>query len=418
MNKIYETRSTNPPFNYYGGMLAIIAMAVVALVLAAYTHGTASAKLEMTTWVPLVATSARSSKPPVLLSSIELVGAECPSDIDINPTTGNVYITNEFSDNVSLLNGTELIGHIDTGNWPVHVKSDPLSATAYVSHVHSGVTVLDGGMISGHIDPYHEAFDLTVNTRNGYTYVTDLGSPITIIRGTQKIKDLFVPDFEGHQIQWQLAAAFDEGTGLTYFANWEEAAMTVVDGLEVVDQYSYYGQGANDLVIDAHRRLMYIANLRAQHPGRWKNNISIVDLDTQEVTPVWSATQSRSIAMDATSGYVYVTNTGSDSVTVLRGKMAVATYKTGAEPRGVVVDQQSGFAYVANSGETSVSVLRDGALVTKIELPQGQGFRPYVVAVDPKSQRLYVVNRSSIDRNSNGSGNAIECRTAWVHIYG
>ena len=44
--------------------------------------------------------------------------------------------------------------------------------------------------------------------------------PITIIRGSERVKDSIVPDFEGNVIDWQLAADYDRLTGLTYFASW------------------------------------------------------------------------------------------------------------------------------------------------------------------------------------------------------
>lgn len=399
------------------GAALVVVFIAFALLVTRYGHGQAAHAAVEKSYVPLAVTSSRTGPPPVYQEGIELEGALCPNDIAVNDVTGNVYIANEFSDNVSIVKGTEHLANIATGTWPARVESDPLSATVYVSHIVSGITVLDGDTVSGQIDAYSESFDITVNTVNGYTYVTDLGRPITVIRGNQKVTDLFVPDYEGHQIQWQLASAFDEMTGLTYFANWEDDVMTVVDGLEVVEQFPYVGQGANDIAIDSRRRLMYVANLRAHENGPYRHNISIIDLETHEVTPISTAEHSRSIAIDRASGYVYVTNTSSDSVTVLRGRELVATYGLGREPRGVAVDPASGFAYVANSGELSVTVLRDGLPVTNIELPPGQGFRPYALDVDPQSKRLLVVNRSSVVKHdTNMVPNRIECRPAWLHI--
>jgi hypothetical protein len=66
----------------------------------------------------------------------------------------------------------------------------------------------------------------------------------------------------------------------------------------------------------------------------------------------------------------------------------------------------------------SVSVLRDGLLVTNLQLPPEQGFRPYALAVDEETHRLYVVNRSSVTKHSDErSPNITECKAAWVHVY-
>jgi DNA-binding beta-propeller fold protein YncE len=418
MKEISETANNTRPSKTRTAARVVLSITfIMVLLLSIYHYGQASDAVVQTTYMPIVGTSPRTGPPPSHLASIELEGARCPSDMDINQTTGLVTITNEFSDNVSLIRGGIFEGNVATGTWPAHVKSGPNSKDTYISHVVSGVTVLNDGIITDNIPAFHESFDITVNPVNGYTYVTDLGRPITIIQGTQRVTDLFVPDFEGYEILWQLAAASDELTGLSYFASWQEGIMTVVDGLNVVDQFRYFGQGGNDIAIDAYRRLMYVANLRANQEGPWRHNISVVDLNTHEVTAISTAVNSRSIAIDMASGYVYVTNTLDDTVTVLRGKEVIATYYSGEEPRSVAVDQETGFAYVANSGERSVTVLRDGQVVTKLELPLNEGARPYVVGVDQNTHKLYVVNRSSVDKNVNPDRTAIECKVPWVHIY-
>ena len=129
-----------------------------------------------------------------------LKGALCPNDIAINRTSGNIYITNEYSDNVSLLRETGFVGNIATGTWPIWVESDPNSVRVYVSNVLSGVTVMEGDVIKKQIDPYHESYNITINATNGYTYVTDLHRPITIIQGEERVTDLFVPNYEGFRI--------------------------------------------------------------------------------------------------------------------------------------------------------------------------------------------------------------------------
>lgn len=428
MNKNPDSQNSHRPYNRYGAALVLISIAVVTLLFSNYGHGQASPQASSqaspqassseieTVFIPLATSSSRSGPPPAYVSGIMLEGAQCPNDIAINKTSGNIYITNEYSDNISLLRETDFVGNIATGTWPIWVESDPYSDTVYVSNVVSGVTVLDAAAIKNQIAPYHESYNITINAVNGYTYVNDLHRPITIIQGEERITNLFVPDFEGHRIEWQLASGFDEHSGLTYFASWQKGAMTVVDGLQVVEQFPYYGEGAKDMFIDSYRRLMYIANYRAGEDGQWLNNISIVDIDTKAVTAIYTAQRSRHIAMDQTTGYVYVTNPADDTVTVLRGSKVTATYQTGKGPWGVAVDPTTGYAYVANSGEASVSVFHDGEPVTKIELPTDKGFQPWQIAVDPQSHRVYVINRSSEESRGENARGSIICEQPWVHV--
>ena len=333
-----------------------------------------------------------------------------------NDYSGDLYIANEESDNVTIIRGQNFVRNIPTGKWPIYVESDPKSDRVYVSDVRSGITIFNSGEITGHIPPYGESYYITVNPVNNYTYVTDLHRPISIIRGSVKIMDLFVPDFNENVIVWQLASDYDRLTGLTYFASWQHGAMTVVDGTEVVDQFSFHGEGALDMVVDSHRRLIIVANNRRLHEGVSINNISIVDLDTKEVTPIYSAKISAHVALDPVTGYVYVANPEDNNVTVLQGKREVATYETGKKPWGVTVDPVTGYAFVTNSGENSVSIFRDGIPVATIELPENKGFEPYQVTIDEESGLVYILDRSSIERHSDRGKQLLECREPWVHV--
>ena len=416
MNKIFSSQHNHQLYHKHSAALILILIAVITLLFANYRRGQAAFPELETVYLPLSVSSSRTGPPPAYATSIELAGALCPNDIAINQTTGNIYITNEYSNNLSLLHGIGFVGNIATGTWPIWVESDPNSDKVYVSNVVSGVTVLGDDGIKTQIVPYHESYNIAINTINGYTYVTDLHHPITIIRGQERVTDLFVPDFEGHRIAWQLASGFDEQTGLTYFASWQKGAMTVVEDLQVVEQFPFYGEGAKDMVIDSYRRLIYIANFRAGEDEEWFNNVSVVDIDTKHVTPIFTAKHTRHLALDPATGYVYATNPANDTVTVLWGSKVIATHQTGKEPWGVAVDPTTGYAYVANSGENSVSVFHDGDPVTKIELPADKGFQPWQIAVDPITNTVYVLNRSSKERHSQNSTNRVICEQPWVHV--
>lgn len=367
-------------------------------------------------YLPVIHSNARQAPVPSLVASIPLEGARCPNDIAINHVSGDVYITNEESDNVSVLHDMQFAGNVATGKWPVNVESDPLSDTVYVSNIQSGITALKSGVIAAQIPPYYEPYSITVNPVNNYTYVNDLNHAISIIRGTEKIMDLFVPDFDGQSIRWRLAAGYDKLTGLTYFASWQLGVITVVDGTEVVDQFPFYGEGAKDLVIDPYRRLLVVTNYRAVQDYNSYNNISIVDLDSKQVMQINSGEYSEQVDFDPVTGYVYVTNPEDDTVTILQGTAEVATYKVGKRPHGVAVDPLTGFAYVTNSGERSVTVFKDAVPVNTITLPENEGFQPWQVEVDEANGRIYILNRSSNYKHLDRVPDYLECKDAWVHV--
>jgi DNA-binding beta-propeller fold protein YncE len=333
-----------------------------------------------------------------------------------NQFSGLLYIANEESDNVSIIRDLKFAGNIPTGNWPNFVASDPLSDAVYVSHVWNGIWVMNGTTITAQIPGYGESYTPMVNPINGYTYVTDLHRPISIIRGREKIADLFVPDFNGKTLVWHLAVDYDASTGLSYFASWEHGAMTVVDGTIVVDQFSYEGEGATDMAIDSQRRLLFVANNRANKDAASPNNISVIDLNTLQVKSIYSSKYSLHLGLDQLTGYVYVTNPEDNTVTVLRGRNEVATYAAGNKPWHVAVDSVRGLAYITHAADNSVTIYRDGVQLSSIALPEDKGFEPYQIVIDEESGRVFILNRSSKEKPTYPDLQVTICREPWVHI--
>src|SRR5205807_5552695 len=68
------------------------------------------------------------------------------------------------------------------------------------------------------------------------------------------------------------------------------------------------------------------------------------------------------VAFDSTTGEIYVTNAGSNSVSVISGstKSVIDTINVGANPDGIAFDSINGDIYVANGGSNTVSII-DGS---------------------------------------------------------
>ena len=94
-----------------------------------------------------------------------------------------------------------------------------------------------------------------------------------------------------------------------------------------------------------------------------------------------------------TNGAVaYVTNVGSDNVSVIRtsDNTVVTTVAVGREPQEVAVTPDGAFAYVTNGFSNNVSVIRtaDNTVVTTVAV----GISPTGVAVTPDGAFAYVTN--------------------------
>lgn len=369
-------------------------------------------------YLPIVVLSERTLPPPAGVAvSIPLPEAECPTGMSFNHHTKFLYTTNETSDNVSLIHGDAWVGNLVVGNWPAHVSSDPNSSRTYITTVFDGISILNGAVVTKHIPPFHESYTITINTVNGYTYINDLHEPITILQGDEKVTDLFVPDYNGHHIVWQLTGDFDRNTGKTYFASWQHGILTEVTDTAVTDQFEYFGIGAVDMVIDSQRGLIYIANSRPGAEEGPHNSISVVNIETKAVFMAFTSQRSRHLDLDPHTGIVYVSNPKDDTITVIKDRQILGVHPVGAKPWDVAVDQTRGYAYIGNSEDNTVSIFQDGAFIKKITLPEGKGYKPWRIVVDQESHDVYVLNRSSYIEVYDDTGRTREvCEQPWVHI--
>jgi YVTN family beta-propeller protein len=105
---------------------------------------------------------------------------------------------------------------------------------------------------------------------------------------------------------------------------------------------------------------------------------------------IGNALLSWGIAYDPSNGYIYVTDEGSDTVSVINGKTntVIATIPVEAFPEGIVYDPSNGCIYVADDGWRSVSVINGTTVIATIHVEQG----PWGIAYDPSNGYIYVTN--------------------------
>ncbi|HZY92003.1 MAG TPA: YncE family protein [Thermoplasmata archaeon] len=113
------------------------------------------------------------------------------------------------------------------------------------------------------------------------------------------------------------------------------------------------------------------------------------------VTTINVGTDPFGVAVDNSTHEVYVTNTGSDNVSVISAvnDTLVATVAVGRQPYGVAFDWRSGNLYVANGGSDTVTVISGANHTVVATVPVGGG--PLGVAADPATGQVFVANRWS-----------------------
>ena len=99
------------------------------------------------------------------------------------------------------------------------------------------------------------------------------------------------------------------------------------------------------------------------------------------------------VAITPDGGRAYVTNFGSDTVSVLGSGLGTETVRVGRQPSVVAIAPNGRFAYVTDNGSGDVSVLDTAgrAVVATVKV----GTRPTGLAVTPDGRRVYVANQAS-----------------------
>lgn len=143
------------------------------------------------------------------------------------------------------------------------------------------------------------------------------------------------------------------------------------------------------VAVDEYFGLVYVTNYGS-------DTVSVVGGETHLVlanVPVGSLPVA--VAVDPATNLAYVANEGSDNLSVVNWTTSsvVRTVMVGHGPDGLAVDGVHGYAYVANSGSNNLSVLdlRSGKVLRSLVV----GLTPAGVAVDQVTGRIFVANSGS-----------------------
>jgi YVTN family beta-propeller protein len=123
------------------------------------------------------------------------------------------------------------------------------------------------------------------------------------------------------------------------------------------------------------------------------NNVTVIDGATNAnatTTVVAVGLDPEGVAVNTVTNQIYVANEVGDTVTVIDGATnATTTVAVGTGPRGIAVNTVTNKIYVANVGSNNVTVI-DGATNTTTTVAAGT--QPVPVAVDPVTNKIYVAN--------------------------
>jgi YVTN family beta-propeller protein len=246
-----------------------------------------------------------------------------PVGIAVNPTTGKIYVANEFSNTVSIIDeGTDKVqATIKVGSFPYGIDINPLNNRVYVANRGSNtVSVIDGStnLKMADVNVGKSPIDVAVNPSSSLVYVTNIESgTVSVIDG---ITNTVSSTIKVGRIPY--AIAVNPATNLAYITDIGDGSISILDISK-----SNSSEDSND----AARTLEKINGI---------------------IAPA-------GIAINTSTNKAYVTDYASNTVFVidLKTNSVIDRIKVGTNPVGISLNPISNKIYVANIGDNTVSVI-------------------------------------------------------------
>ena len=244
-----------------------------------------------------------------------------PVGIAVNPSTKKVYVANEYSNTVSILDTEtdKVQDRINVGIFPYGIDINPLNNRVYVTNRGSNtVSVIDGSINS-------KLADIAVGK-----------SPVGVV--------------------------VNPSANWIYVTNLNDGTISVIDGIsnEVIDTISV-GKAPYAIEVNPLFNKIYVADII-------KNTISVIDGETNKISANISVgKRPTGLEIDLTKGRnkLYVANHDSDSISVIdivTNKVIDSISSVGDSPVGMAINPITNKLYISNIGSNTVSVIDTKAL--------------------------------------------------------
>jgi YVTN family beta-propeller protein len=296
-----------------------------------------------------------------------------PKGIAANPQTNTVFVGSKATGRLYKINGATntVLASYASGSEPFGVAVNRVTNKVYVANFASNtVTIFNGatgGLLAtinfaplGYSQPSYVAVDETLNR----AYVTlHIGGRVAVIDGASNAL-LTTMEAEGGTF----GVAVHPGLQRAYVSNRDTDSVNVFDTSTNTRLWpqTFTPEGTPyALAVDATRSRLYV--LYALH-GNFPDRVAVYSLAPSGASRIGTvyvedggAEGGTGIAVNPTTGHVFVANSARNTVTVIDGPAmsVLATVSVGADPGMIGVNPVTNKVYVANRGDDTVQVIDD-----------------------------------------------------------
>ena len=234
------------------------------------------------------------------------------SAIAVNPATNKIYVANYFDSSVTVIDGlTNGTVTFAVGGLPVAIAVNPVTNKIYTANQDT-VTVIDGATNDTTSLTVSSPAGLAINTLTNKIYASSqTANAVAIIDGaTNNITSVSVGNHPG-------PIALNAITNKIFVGNLADSTVTVIDGgsggTTTIPIVSGIAAGYDAIVTNSVSNQIFVASGGA--PGF----VTAIDGVTFSTTALAVGNQPGALAVNESTNRIYVTNTASNTVSVIAG---------------------------------------------------------------------------------------------------
>ncbi|PMP81711.1 MAG: hypothetical protein C0175_05035 [Caldisericum exile] len=184
------------------------------------------------------------------------------------------------------------------------------------------------------------------------------------------------------------AIALDPVNQILYVANYFDDTVSVIDinTNKIVEDLST-GSMPFAIAFCSKTHTLYVSNFKSKYLNSISEKLVYVP---SKVIPVGK--EPSDIDGNSKTGFIYVTNADSNSVSVIDDKTnnVIETIQVGNRPTYLIADPNSNMIYVLNDKDNSVSIIngQNNSVVSTLSLSKINGFLPFFMAMN--RNELYI----------------------------
>ena len=312
-----------------------------------------------------------------------LVGAD-PVALAVNPATNKIYVANQNSNSVTIINGATLsTSTVTVGAAPNAIVVNSVTNKIYVANANgNSVTVLDGATNRTSTVPVGGyPIAIAANSTTNKVYVVNYyANTVTVIDGANNHTSTV--NVGSHPV----ALAVNPLSNMVYVANSGSNDVTVINGANNsaarVSVHSY----PRAVAIDPFSNKILVANYSS-------GDVSIIDGPTNSVSNVTVGTNPTAAAVDPVHSRFYVTSSGSGTVTEIdEPTLANTAINVGSSPTAIDVDPLTNRVYLTNSIWNGTVTTMDATDDSTMSVELGSATWPSSIAVNEVTNTIYVAD--------------------------